>query len=622
MNRRLSSPLLSVAVFLAVVSVSAIAYGATSVVLDCKDPGGWRFDVATTSPEAGVEVVRVAMKNKEDASPPKFSIKWFMSQRDIHHVWSADSTHYGIPWGTPFKAELTSWMPLYAFLDANDRNRMTVTCSESCRKTEFRALINEKTMGFDCSFSFFTVPEAPMKEYVAEIRLDSRDLFYGDAIGDASEWMLSSAGIRPMETPESAFDPLYSTWYTFHQDVSDALVEEECALAAKFGMRTLITDDGWQIDQPIGKRTEIGYMFCGDWEPGRNFPDMAAHVRRVHALGFKYMLWYSVPFVGEKSANLSRFKGKLLPEENNCWGGCILDPRFPEVRDFLVNTYEKAVREWDLDGLKLDFIGRFKLKGEDPAAGENYAGRDIKSIPLAVERLLTDVMARLKAIKPDILIEFRQPYIGPCIRRFGNMIRATDCPLSMVENRTRIARLRLTSGNTAVHSDMLEWRADESPESAARCIINSLFGVVQYSVRLKTLPESHRLMLAHWIRFSQKHREALLKGKFRPHYPASDYPLLEGESPHERVFCVYQPNLAVNVGVPDRRVVVVNGAFTDSVLLDLPSAPSRAEAFDTFGCAVPLQPLKAGVNRVNLPKSGYLLLSWSMAEGELASDCS
>jgi len=584
--------------------------GDLGVKIDCRDPDGWRFDVAETSPETGVEVVRIALKRDVEAPPPKFSVKWFLSQKDIHHVWSSDSTHYGIPWSEPFCAELTSWMPLYAFLDANDRSRMTVACSESCRKTEFRAQISEKRMGFQCSFSFFSVPEAPMKEYAVEIRLDSRDIFYGDAIGDASEWMCRASGVRPMEAPETAFDPLYSTWYTFHQDVSGALVEEECRLAAKLGMRTLITDDGWQIDQPIGKRTEVGYMFCGDWAAGRNFPDMAAHVRRVHALGFKYMLWYSVPFIGEKSANFARFKGKFLPAENSCDGGWVLDPRFPDVREFLVNTYEKAVREWDLDGLKLDFIGRFTLKGADPAVLENYAGRDIRCIPLAVERLLTDVMARLKAIKPDILIEFRQPYIGPCIRKFGNMIRATDCPLSMVENRTRIARLRLTSGNTAVHSDMLEWRSDETPESAARCIINSLFGVVQYSVRLKTLPESHRRMLAHWIRFSQDHRQALLHGKFRAHYPAADYPLLEGESEEERIFCVYQPNLAVDVGKPDRRVIVVNGAFTDSVILDLPFAPPKAEAFDTFGNNVPLQTLKTGINRITLPPSGYVVIEW------------
>ena len=591
-------------------AMSVVVPGVGDVTLDCASPRLWKFEMSSEAVSDGISTVKVNLRSEREAPPPRFAVKWVMSQKDVHHVWSADSTHYGIPWGSPFCAELTSWMPLYAFLDANDRNRLTVACSESCRKTEFRAPISEKRMGFGCSFRFFTVPEAPLTEYSVEVVFDSRNVFYGDAIEYASDWMCRTSGIHPMEPPESAFDPLYSTWYTFHQDVSDALVEEECKLAAKLGMRTLITDDGWQIDQPIGVRKEVGYMFCGDWAAGRNFSDMAAHVKRVHALGFKYMLWYSVPFVGEKSANFARFRGKVFPAENCCAGGWVLDPRFPEVREFLVGTYEKAVREWNLDGLKLDFIGRFTLKGADPAVKDGSAGRDIKCIPLAVERLLTDVMMRLKAIKPDILIEFRQPYIGPSIRKFGNMIRATDCPLSMVENRTRIARLRLTSGNTAVHSDMLEWRSDETPESAARCILNSLFGVVQYSVRLKTLPESHRLMLAHWLRFSQDHRAALLKGKFRPHYPAADYPLLEGESDNERIFCVYQPDLLVNVGKADRRVVVVNGTFADSVVLDLPVVPSTAEAFDAFGDAVPLQALKAGVNRVKLPRSGYLRLNF------------
>lgn len=117
-------------------------------------------------------------------------------------------------------------------------------------------------------------------------------------------------------------------------------------------------------------------------------------------------------------------------------------------------------------------------------------------------------------------------------------------------------------------------------------------------------------MLAHWLRFSQDHRAALLKGKFRPHYPAADYPLLEGESDNERVFCVYQPDLLVNVGKADRRVVVINGAFTDSVILDLPFVPAKAAAFNTFGDKVPLQPLTTGLNRISLPPSGYLCIGW------------
>ena len=36
-----------------------------------------------------------------------------------------------------------------------------------------------------------------------------------------------------------------------------------------------------------------------------------------------------------------------------------LDPRYKKVREYLSNLYESAVKEWDLDGLKLDFIDSF-----------------------------------------------------------------------------------------------------------------------------------------------------------------------------------------------------------------------------------------------------------------------
>ncbi len=522
------------------------------VTLTCAEPGGWKFTLKTDEGADGTERVVIGMSADEPSQPPVFSVTWFCTQRDVHHVWNSAAVHYGIPWKQAFDTAITMDSPVYSFIDANDGNRFTFACGETLRKVVFRSPINETKMGFDCKLDFFTEPEAPVSEYATEIRFDARAIPYWTAIGEASDWLCALNGIEPLPSPDAAFDPLYSTWYTFHQDVSASLVEEELALAAPLGMKTVILDDGWQIDEPIGNRPHNGYHLCGDWKPGRNFPDMAAHVRKAHALGYKYMVWYSVPFLGDRAANYARFKDKLLPF--CCLGGWSMDPRFPEVREFLISTYERALKEWNIDGFKFDFINRFSFQGEDPAVAQNYAGRDIKSVPFAVDRLLTDAMKRLRAIKPDILIEFRQPYLGPCIRRFGNMIRAGDCPCSMVENRTRTARLRLTSGKTAVHADMLEWRGDETPESAARAILNVMFTVIQYSVRLKNLPESHLKMIKHWLDFSQTHREALVKGEFRPHDPANEYPLLEGESSGERVFGVYQENRVVPTGAPDREV--------------------------------------------------------------------
>ena len=408
-----------------------------------------------------------------------------------------------------------------------------------------------------------------------------------------------------MPVPDAALDPLYSTWYGYHQDVRDRDLEREFAEAAALGMRTLIVDDGWQTED-----TGRGYAFCGDWEPAPSrFPDFRAHVERVHALGMKYMIWYSVPFVGFRSKAAERFSGKFLYKRENM-GAWVLDPRFPEVREFLASTYERAVRDWNLDGLKLDFIDSFLAPDPDPAAAEDWAGRDIRSVPEAVLALMTEVRRRLEAARPGILVEFRQGYMGPAIRSFGNMIRAGDVPGDPLRNRARTARLRLTSGTTAVHSDMLEWNPRETPQQAAQQILSVLFSVIQYSMRLDRLPADHKRMVKHWIAWTAAHRDALLRGSFSPRSPELGYPLLEGASASERVLAVYEPGLCV--AVPgDREAWIVNATDSPALLLDLAAAPVSAEAFDTFGDPVALAAPGRGLQRAAVPPSGLLRLRFA-----------
>jgi alpha-galactosidase len=447
---------------------------------------------------------------------------------------------------------------------------------------------------------FFGESEAPISSYRAKLRFDRRDVFFGDAIASASKWISETAGLKPAKVPEAAFDPLYSSWYSFHQSVTDKAIEAECAEAAKLGMKTLIVDDGWQSDQ------SQGYATCGDWKVSKKrFPDFAAHVKRVQAMGFRYMIWYSVPFVGPKSENYARFKGKYLGPS---LGSYVLDPRFPEVRQFLCETYAKAMKDWNLDGLKLDFIDWFGCRGEDPAVKENYAGRDIKSLSEAVDVLMKAVYAAVTDVNPDALLEFRQTYVGPGIRQYGNMLRATDCPGDLLANRRRITNLRLTSGETAVHADMLEWNKAETAESAARFVLSSIFGVIQYSVMLRDVPESHRRMIAHWIRFSQEHRETLLKGAFRPHHYAANYPVIEAESAGERIVAVYNNVSVADCGAADKPVYVLNASGKARVAVRL-AASAKGVLFDTFGNPAGELALKPGAQDVAIPVSGYLRVS-------------
>jgi len=342
--------------------------------------------------------------------------------------------------------------------------------------------IHEETGNLLCAVELFTEPGPPIASYEAVMRLDTRPVPYYQALRDVSDWWAAQPGYTPSKVPEIARLPLYSTWYSFHQQLVPAEVEKQCKLAKELGCEAVIADDGWQTMD-----NNRGYEHCGDWEPLR-MPDIAEHVARVHELGMKYVLWYSVPFVGIHSKAYERFKGKFL-NVNEQDTVKTLDPRFPDVREYLIGKYEQAMREWDLDGFKLDFVDAFGLPWErrDDLGG----GRDYDSVPEAADRLLSDVIARLRKVKPDVMVEFRQSYVGPLMRKYGNMFRAGDCPYDGLSNRVRTVDVRLLCGDTAAHSDMLMWRGDDPVESAALQFADILFSVPQVSVLIDKLPPDH-----------------------------------------------------------------------------------------------------------------------------------
>ena len=93
----------------------------------------------------------------------------------------------------------------------------------------------------------------------------------------------------------------------------------------------------------------------------------------------------------------------------------------------------------------------------------------------ALDKLLGETMEELKKIDENILIEFRQRYIGPFIKKYGNMLRVCDCPESGLANRVGSIDLRLMNEHTAVHCDPIVWNEGETPETAALQIVNALF---------------------------------------------------------------------------------------------------------------------------------------------------
>ena len=583
------------------------------ISLDCADPGDWSFATEIVADkDPAIEWLQIALDAPADATPPAFTLSFAVPLDGACHRWTWNTQSCNLPpdWGGDIETNIACGLPVCAFVRPDDSNRLTAACSETARVLRLNAGVNEETASLKFRYSFFRAAEAPLRTYRATLRLDTRGLPFSDAVREAAAWLDTLPGNTPLTPPPAAFEPLYSSWYGFHQSVFADQIEAECAEAARDGMKVLIVDDGWETED-----TNRGFAFTGDWEmtPSR-FPDMRAHVARVHALGMKYMLWFAVSFVGFKSRNHARFKGKYLYDVEGL-GTSVLDPRFPEVRAFLAETYERAIREWDLDGLKLDFIDSFRISGRDPAEKDGFAGRDFKSVPEAVRALFDMLRARLGAIKPDLLFEFRQNYIGPAIRTFGNMMRASDCPADAFANHTRIANLRLTSGPSAVHSDMLEWHPAESAETAALQVLACLFGVIQYSMRLGALPPDHHAMIRHWIGFTTAHRGALLHGGFRPHGAAAGYTRLEGWDAGERIVASYVAETVCPLDDTTRTTYVVNATPCPVLPLRLPRAPAFLAVFDTLGRPAPAPERLPGPGLcdVPVPVGGYVALRWDRA---------
>jgi alpha-galactosidase len=232
------------------------------------------------------------------------------------------------------------------------------------------------------------------------------------------------------------------------------------------------------------------------------------------------------------------------------------------------------------------------------------------SVNESVDRLMTDIMSRLRKINPDIMIEFRQPYIGPLMRKYGNMFRAADCPNMEVVNRVRTTDLRILSGNTAVHSDMFRWHAEDPVESAALQILNILFSVPQLSVKLDSIPDEHYQMAKFWINYWKKNRDILLDGKFIPVNPGGLYPVLMAKGSDKLIAAVYEDHFMTIEDPLVRNMDIVNAKGTETIILDLENPFGKVEIkiYDCMGNVVKedLIRLKKGIHKFNVPPSGLL----------------
>ena len=594
------------------------AYGAESVnlpgrgtvSLSAAPSAGWTFSLSRRDDGKTPDVFEVEFSavGAKESVPPEVCVAHAMPQGDIRFRLTPIGTMVPpIPWqrgAGEFLTYANGVQPLQAWIGLDDRNHLTHACSDQTASLKVYGYERDREgSSIHSEVTFFSGVKRPIRDYRAVLRFDFRKIPYWRAVTEAGDWMATFPGQNSPPVPEAAYDPLWDTWYAYHCAYDAAIMEREGDVAAELGLKTVVYDMGWDSHG----NTNASFACCGDWIPDpTDFPDMKGHLARMHAKGLRCLLWHGTPLLGREAKNLERFKPYILPEATRSSAQMhVLDPRFPEVRRYAIDSVCSGVFDWGADGWKIDFLQRMTDGDDDPVAKEGLNGRDYRWVCDAAKDLQEAMSAEIRKRKPDALFEYMLGYCGVLGQRDSTHMRASDCPGDSVWNRNQSARLRLLCGRrSVVHSDPLLWNVADTPEACGLQFISVLHAVLQLSMRLTTLTPEQRRVVRHWIGFQLAHRETLLKGAFRPHAPFHSYPLIEMESAAERIVTVHQAGQSA-VLAAGKPTYAMNGTDVEGLVVEAP-ADGVAEIFDTYGVSRGTRKIAADVVRLDVPRAGYV----------------
>lgn len=549
--------------------------------------------------EGEVEVFRLKLRFAEKVDPKKVFIDWEENMVNMVSVWTgqmcSDTTIHQNWWPTKASSSFCFGAPLLSVLGEDGMNSTTVAVADAKTPVDIKFWVRNVIGDYKVKFSivFFDGICDPIEEYETYIRIDKRKIPYYESIQSVYPWW-KEMGWEIPPIPSAAEDPLYSSWYNFLQIPKQDALLDDLRIASELGFRTVILDDGWQTEGV----ENLNYSICGEWVVSKDrFYDFASFVKEVHKLGMKLMVWFAVPFIGHNSPLHEKFKGRYLSN----WGKTsILDPRYPEVREYIKGTYKRILREYDIDGFKLDYIDQF----HSGSLTAEYGGdMDTVTIGAAAERLLQEIVAELNEIKPNLLFEYRQNYIGPAINRFGNMLRVGDCAYDANINRRELVKLRLLGYPVAVHSDMLFWSPEESITLCARQLLNIMFSVPQISVLLVKSTSEQKDLVRNFLSYWTANRETILHGKFRPLHPEFDYTEVSAEG-EDKIISVLYDDLPYTYDGKDTDVFCA-GERGGLIFENPTDAMLSVEIFDCLGNLT--QSVACGARsiiRLNVPKMG------------------
>jgi hypothetical protein len=312
----------------------------------------------------------------------------------------------------------------------------------------------------------------------------------------------------------AAWEPVWCTWTAFpSSEMNEQRVLANARIARQMGMGAIILDDGWfgpGLDDD-GPRP----INHGDYEPDpTKFDDLPALVRRVQAMGLKFLLWHAPLCVAPTSDAAKRLSRWFMRDESGDFlsvnGMYQLCPACPQVRRHVRDETQRLLRDYGVDGLKVDLFNCLSPRPCLSAAHEH----DIDDPLLALDELMATQWQAAREVNPDVLIELKQDYGNVRLARLGTMVRAGDTAYDMDTNLLRCAYTQAFA--QCVHVDPLVTSIHTRPQALALMMIKALSGgVPTFSMDLVSLDDEQRQVITTWLGFYNRHR-SMFQHRRRP----------------------------------------------------------------------------------------------------------
>lgn len=512
-------------------------------------------------------------------------------------LWHPDARGYrALPadWARSTTTSLVASSPVIVAHDSAANSVFSLACSEVVSEVTLSGGVSEehKTLRFRLS-----TPAVEASRTV-QVLLANRSRPMAEAVAELVEWLRSANDLPTPPVPERAQQPVYSTWYTYNQDINHDSVLAEAELAAGLGCETLFIDDGWQVGGH-GR----GYAGCGDWTADTDkFPDLRGTVSQIAEHGLDTVIWVAPLLLGDNCAARASME-QFAPYHNDRNRCFILDPRFPQTRDFVAATCRRIVADFGAKGLKIDFLNDAMAYAGKPSQG------DIDDVGEAMRQMLAQVRRELAdAGLPDAIIEFRQPYISPAITEHGNCLRVGDCPADPLMNRMSSVDLRMWVRGAVVHADPLMWAAEAGAEAVAQQFVSTFFSVPQVSMPLATLSQEQSAAVRHAVQLWREWREVALFGDLTVRGVEFGHSQVVAEHSGRAVAATWVGEPLDLDAVQASEVLVLNGTMSPTVLTRAAGGWTVERTHGPDGAEVAAGEVASGLGELAVPAFGSAVL--------------